>query len=290
MKNKHNMSAKYLLAIPVATIMIFGSAVPASPDSVQTPVDGVSSATTPLGEQYKAAKDSAHSSVEVMPKFPGGTDGLLAFVGDNLKYPPKAAADSVQGRVFVGFVVSKDGSISSAKVIRGLSPETDAEALRVVGLMPEWTPGEINGKPVDVRYTLPIIFKLSDDEVKKNPDAAEAKRPAPKMDENGVYFTTGEEMPEFKGGRQKLMAFIANNLRYPVEASKAGIEGRVIVRFVVAKDGSVKDAGAMRSLSPVLDAEAIRVVNKMPKWTPGKKNGKPVDVYYTLPIIFRLRR
>ena len=102
-------------------------------------------------------------------------------------------------------------------------------------------------------------------------------------------FQVVEEKPEFPGGMAEAMKFLAKNINYPVAAQQAKIEGRVIVQFVVGKDGSVSDVKVMRGVSPELDAEAIRVVSMMPKWIPGKQRGKAVAVKYTMPIMFRLQ-
>ena len=104
-----------------------------------------------------------------------------------------------------------------------------------------------------------------------------------------VIFQVVEEMPQFPGGLGEAMKFLAKNIKYPVEAQQAKIEGRVIVRFVVGRDGSVSDVEVMRGVSPELDAEAVRVVSMMPKWIPGKQRGKAVAVKYTMPIMFRLQ-
>ena len=96
-------------------------------------------------------------------------------------------------------------------------------------------------------------------------------------------------MPEFPGGMGEAMKFLAKNIKYPVAAQQAKIEGRVIVQFVVERDGSISDIHAMRGVNPDLDAEAIRVVSLMPKWKPGKQRGKAVAVKYTMPIMFRLQ-
>ena len=104
-----------------------------------------------------------------------------------------------------------------------------------------------------------------------------------------VIFQVVEEMPQFPGGLGEAMKFLAKNIKYPVEAQQAKIEGRVIVRFVVGRDGSVSDVEVMRGVSPELDAEAVRVVSLMPKWIPGKQRGKAVAVKYTMPIMFRLQ-
>ena len=97
-----------------------------------------------------------------------------------------------------------------------------------------------------------------------------------------------EEMPEFPGGEIELMKFISRNVKYPDDAKEAGKAGRVIVKFVIDKDGSISDATILRSVYPSIDAEALRVVNAMPKWNPGKVKGEPVRVKYTLPLTFSL--
>ena len=101
-------------------------------------------------------------------------------------------------------------------------------------------------------------------------------------------FDVVEVMPQFPGGPQELFSFLSKTIRYPVEAEKAGTQGRVIVTFVVGKDGSVSNAHIVKSVDPLLDAEALRVINAMPAWIPGTQNGKPVNVKYTVPITFRL--
>lgn len=101
-------------------------------------------------------------------------------------------------------------------------------------------------------------------------------------------FRHVEQMPEFPGGEAALMKFINENLRYPTAAIKNGIQGRVTVQFVVTKDGSVGDVKVVRGVDPTLDAEAVRVCKALPKFTPGTQNGIPVNVWYTLPITFRL--
>lgn len=101
-------------------------------------------------------------------------------------------------------------------------------------------------------------------------------------------FDVVEVMPQFPGGVQELLGFLSKTIKYPAEAEKAGKQGRVIATFVVKKDGSISDARVVKSVDPLLDAEALRVINAMPAWTPGTQNGKPVNVKYTVPISFRL--
>ena len=101
-------------------------------------------------------------------------------------------------------------------------------------------------------------------------------------------FDVVEEMPQYPGGPKALFEFLSNTVNYPEEAEKAGTQGRVIATFVVEKDGSISGAKVVKSVDPLLDAEALRVINAMPNWTPGKQNGKVVRVKYTVPISFNL--
>lgn len=102
-------------------------------------------------------------------------------------------------------------------------------------------------------------------------------------------FTVVETMPQFPGGDAALLQFLAKSIKYPVIAQENGIQGRVICAFVVNRDGSIVDAEVLRGVDPSLDKEALRVINTMPKWSPGKQRGKPVRVKYTVPITFRLQ-
>ena len=98
-----------------------------------------------------------------------------------------------------------------------------------------------------------------------------------------------EEQPEYPGGMQELMKYLQKEIRYPKEAQALGIQGRVIVQFVVNKDGSICDAKVVKPVDPQLEAEAVRVVRSMPNWIPGKQRGEPVRVRFTLPVMFRLQ-
>lgn len=112
---------------------------------------------------------------------------------------------------------------------------------------------------------------------------------SPVADGDDEVYIIVEEMPVFPGGDEALRNFVTNNVNYPEEASKQKLHGRVYVCFVIDKDGSVVNVRVARSLNPLLDAEAIRVVKAMPKWTPGKHKGQHVKVSYTLPINFSLK-
>ena len=111
-------------------------------------------------EDDQTSAQQIFTVVEEMPKFPGGDAELLKFIAKSIKYPVIAQENGIQGRVICAFVVNRDGSVVDAEVLRGVDPSLDKEALRVIGTMPKWTPGKQRGKPVRVKYTVPITFRL----------------------------------------------------------------------------------------------------------------------------------
>jgi protein TonB len=98
--------------------------------------------------------------VEKMPQYPGGDEELFKYLATNIKYPSDAKEQNIEGRVICQFVINRDGSVSDVVVVRSIAPSLDAEAVRVISAMPNWTPGEQHGQTVRVKYTLPINFKL----------------------------------------------------------------------------------------------------------------------------------
>ena len=111
----------------------------------------------------------------------------------------------------------------------------------------------------------------------------------PKHVEENKVFDIVEQMPSFPGGPAQLMKWLAEHVQYPAVAQENGVQGRVIIAFVVERDGSITDVNVVRSVDPSLDKEAARVVRNMPKWIPGKQNGAPVRVKYNVPVTFRLQ-
>jgi len=114
--------------------------------------------------------------------------------------------------------------------------------------------------------------------------------PPVKKKGNEEPFVVVENPPEFPGGYEALMKFLADNVQYPKEAQEKGIQGRVICNFVVMKDGSITDVNVVQGVDPLLDAEAVRVLKLMPKWTPGTQRGRAVNVRVTVPVVFRLEK
>lgn len=291
-KNKTSVgkATKYLLLVPVALILLLGNAVQASPEILNIPFAD--------GKQDPIKKGEVYVTVEKMPSFPGGLDAQQKYLAQNLKYPVDAFEKKIGGRVTVRFVVKSTGDISNVEIIRGVDPSLDKEAVRVVKAMPKWEPGKQDGKAVDVYYTLPIVFKLSggknnvavnDDDIALVINNDEQFVMSNTLAGEKPYVTV-EKMPSFPGGETAMQEYVADNLKYPESAQKASIQGRVTIRFVVGKTGEITDVAAIRGIDPECDAEAVRVIKSMPNWTPGKMNGENVPVYYTLPIVFRLKK
>lgn len=109
------------------------------------------------------------------------------------------------------------------------------------------------------------------------------------LEKSEEVFLSADKMPEFPGGMAAMQNYLATNVQYPLEAQEKGIQGRVICQFIINTDGTVSDVKVMRNVDKLLEAEAIRVIENMPKWSPGIKDNKIVRVKYTLPITFRLQ-
>ena len=299
-------SVKYLLVVPVCATLLLGNAVQATTSLDKFSIDEISGVMD--GDQVPQKKGDVYVKVEQMPSFPGGLDAQQRFIVNGLKYPVEAQTKGIQGRVTIRYVVKSTGEISDIEVIRGIDPLLDNEAIRIVKSMPKWDPGKQGGKAVDVYYTLPVVFRLAGTTKKVEPggdpnEIVAVGYGAPQEKKVGVAslkegspddkmkpFITVEQMPSFPGGESAMHEYISNNLKYPEDAQKNGIQGRVTVRFIVRSSGEVSDVSVIRGIDPGMDKEAARMVGSMPKWLPGKQNGQAVDVYYTLPIVYKLNK
>ena len=206
-------------------------------------------------------------------QMPAASYQLNAYLAKNIHYPASAIKDGIQGRVIVQFVVQADGSVTDVNVIRGIDSSCDDEAKRVVSTMPPWKPGKQNGKPVAVRFTLPITFRI--DKTTTPPSATDAEHVYEKAD---VMPAPGYDLREYLGQK----------LHYPARARMEKVEGKVTVKFIVDENGKIQSPQIVDSLNKETNDEALRVIRTMPDWKPGKQNGKPVKVYFTQPIVFKL--
>jgi len=260
-KSPLRFSLKLVVALMALNLVFFACSGPIQNEDIV--------ASSQNNEQSVDPDYVVFTVVEEMPEFPGGMDELINYLSTSVNYPEAAKEKGIQGRVFLNFIVDSDGSIDSVKVLRGIGGGCDDEAVRVIAAMPNWKPGMQRGEAVRVSYNIPIKFTLDD----KIADS---------------IFTVVEVMPEFPGGRKELMTYLGSNIKYPEVAKKAKVHGRVFVSFVVETDGSVSGAKILRGIGSGCDEEALRVVNSMPKWSPGLKEGAPVRVQYNLPIKYAL--
>jgi len=169
---------KYSLIVPLALALVLSSNVQTlvasakkaltSTKNTEVVVNSKENSTIFASSENQASKPAIqkpgnkdiYEKVEKMPMYPGGVNELMSYLAKNIKYPADALAKGIQGRILVRFIVNNVGKIEKTEILRGLNPSCNKEALRVVNAMPEWTPGEQNGKKVSVYYTLPIVFKL----------------------------------------------------------------------------------------------------------------------------------
>ncbi len=255
-----------------------------------------------------ATHDPIHTEVEEMPRFPGCEDQtgdarkecsqmkLLQFIYTNIKYPEAARDAGTQGTAVVSFVVEKDGRITELKMLRSPGEGAfDAEVLRVTGEMPKWIPGKHEGETVRVEYKLPVKFKLEDDT-----DIAPTEETTADVN---TLFKVVDEMPRFPGcedmkgtteekrecANMELLQFIYSNIKYPASGRDAGIQGMSVAKFVVEKDGTITLPEIKRSIGADFDETILEVIAQMPKWTPGKQDGKTVRVQFHLPVKFKLQ-
>ena len=225
---------------------------------------------------------------ETMPSFRGGDlNTFRAWVQENVKYPAEAVKNNIQGRVILSFVVEKDGSVSNMQILQTPDRSLSAEALRVIEASPKWTPGEQRGQKVRMKYTLPVDFRMGATAQAELQDGS-IRETGEKEDDQP--FLIAETMPSFQGGDlNTFRTWVQQNVKFPQIALENGIQGRVVLSFVIEKDGRLTNIQVLQTPDRSLSEEAIRVLNKSPKWSPGKQRNQAVRVKYTLPVDFRVQ-
>lgn len=200
---------------------------------------------------------------------------LFAASCDNPK--EEADAQKVSEAVEAEPLLVVDGNIVTAEVYKSLNPDDidHVDVLKGEAATSVWGTRGANGVVQVTTKKASIEEKIKEGKVTEE-------------DYDQLTFNVVEKMPEFEGGVENMMKFLQQNIKYPEEAKKSGAQGRVIVQFVVEKDGSIVEPKVVKSVSPELDAAALRVVQAMPKWKPGEQRGEKVRVQFTLPVSFRL--
>ena len=188
---------------------------------------------------------------------------------EQIKVEPEKVVEKVKSSVkFTAPVIKKDNEVKEEDEIKLDEVEKSNKAVGA--------------------FTVEGNDEVGGEVLKAKEEIAAPEPPKQQVEENKV-FDVVEQMPSFPGGMGALMSWLSQNIKYPVIAAENGVQGRVIVQFVVEKDGSITDVKVAKSVDPSLDKEAARVVSSMPKWTPGKQNGSAVRVKYTVPVTFKLQ-
>lgn len=235
--------------------------------------------------------------VETKPNPAGGMAGWNKYLSENLRYPEAAQEKGIEGTVIVAFVVNTDGAVSDIEILRGIGGGCDEEVYRIVKGSPNWTPGMAGGKPVRSRMRLPLRFKLAEPAPSGNSANPEfrpvALLPAtdgqdPSQENTEVFFDEQDTPPTPIGGMEAWQRHLSENLTYPMSARMKGIQGTVLVSFIVNTDGTVEQVELVRGIGGGCDEEALRIIKISPRWSPGMIKGKAVRTRMTLPTRFML--
>ena len=297
-KKKSNPWArlKYLYVLPLAAVAVAAFARP----EVSNELNEISSVK--VNDLTSIVKTEEVKSVE---NFSDEKFVLNGQVMDHSSKKPVPGASIIIRGTTVGTLSDEDGKFSldvkkgDVIVVSYIGLQTQQLPIEGAGNLVVWMKDDVqsmeemtvvgyatNGEGTPDGKGKKVVSVVGIPEVK----IKEVKVDETEQSPSDATFQVVEEAPEFPGGMQACMVFLAKNIKYPVSAQEAKIEGRVIVQFIVKKDGTIADPIVMRGVSPELDAEALRVVSLMPNWKPGRQRGKTVNVKYTIPIMFRLQQ
>lgn len=253
---------KALYMLPVAALIVVAASC--------QPANGKEPAKKVLADKVETAKEG---------KLPGGDDNTTAPKTDRMKTAKALGAED-------DVLIVVDGKETTPEEFNSIEPG----AIESITVLKEKSATEVFGSKAKSGAIVVTMKKTPEANVNDvTVNAFSPSQPA-KPVEGDEVFQVVEVMPEFPGGTEGLMKFLSQNIKYPKEAQEAGTQGRVIVSFTVKKDGTCDDFKVVKSVDPVLDAEALRVLREMPRWTPGKQRGKEVNVRFTIPVQFKLNK
>lgn len=235
--------------------------------------------------------------VEIQPSPAGGMAGWNKYLSENLRYPPNAQRKGIEGTVIVAFVVNTDGTTTAIEILRSVGGGCDEEVIRIVKGSPKWTPGMQRGTPVRTRMRLPLRFMLGGTDTSRDstevslnavplPSAAEGQDSS--QEGAALFFDLVDTPPSPVGGLEAWSRHLSENLTYPTSARMKGIQGTVLVSFIVNTDGTIEGIELVQGIGGGCDEEAIRTIKISPSWTPGMIKGKAVRTRMKIPISFRL--
>lgn len=243
----------------------------------------------------KPSASAVYDSV-AQPAVPlGGTEKYAQFLATHQKYPASAMLKGAQGTVKVSFVVEKTGTVNEVKVETPVSPELDAEAIRLIKSGPKWTPAKHHhSEVVRQRVVVPVSFLMSPGSeatalpAKTRPITTSAADIAASANPDRPGMVAPDRPTQPVGGTQAFFDWIEKNQQYPLLARQRKIQGKVLVEFMVQTDGSLTDARVVKKMGSGLDEEALRLIKAAPKWEPASFQGKPIKQKMVLPVLFQL--
>ncbi|MDR2954483.1 MAG: TonB family protein [Prevotella sp.] len=231
--------------------------------------------------------------------FQGGENGFRKYFEENLKYPLLLVDIDMEGEVNLKFRIGKGGKATDIEILRGFDPLADDEVVAAIEKMPEW--GAVPADESDTGIKLTVSFALNNElkerlkeEAKKEQEAALAEKEnvsVEKSSSNKIVVKKDSveiKSPEFPGGQEALDEFLKVNMKYPKRAIQMKIEGRVLYNITVTEDGEITNIKLFKGIFIDCNEEAFYLIKKMPKWTPGTRNGKVVKMDVLLPIPFVL--
>ncbi|HKK09320.1 MAG TPA: energy transducer TonB, partial [Bacteroidales bacterium] len=314
--NKRNL-LKYLLLIPVAGALFWGISCENKGNSSLSVEDkdwAENSVSRLMDNQkgkelvafmseesekrtffFNVKEPKGHPQPNENPFSLKGSQTYQEYLNSEIQYPEEAKVNNVSGIVYAYFEIDRKGKVQNARIIDGISESFDKEVLDAIKNMPDWEPVISMGKPLVMQILMPISFTQVTDESDVKKFKQRVGIPLNVVNDEAKYtgdkkkpYVVVDEQPKFPGGEQALIQYLSNNIEYPQEAQDAGVQGTVYVQFIVEADGSITNAKVLRGIYEGCDKEALEVVENMPDWKPGKKDGEAVRTQFNMPIRFTL--
>jgi TonB family protein len=240
--------------------------------------------------------NAVYEVVEIQPSPAGGMAGWNKYLSENLRYPPNAQRKGIEGTVIVAFVVNTDGTTTDIQILRSVGGGCDEEVIRIVQGSPKWTPGMQRGTPVRTRMRLPLRFMLGGTDTSRDSTEVSLNAvPLPPTDGQdssqegaALFFDVVDTPPSPVGGFEAWSRHLSENLTYPTSARMKGIQGTVLVSFIVNTDGTIEGIELVQGIGGGCDEEAIHIIKISPRWSPGMIKGKAVRTRMKIPISFKL--
>lgn len=232
-------------------------------------------AQTNTSNNLKAATaDSIYDVVDQNASFPDGMDAMYKYIGKHIDFPESARINKISGKVFVRFIIEKDGSLSGFTILRSPSEDLGNAAVKVLKSMPRWVPAKVNNLPVRQVFAIPIVYNYGGET-----QTIERSTALSSIKSDTVIAKT-QISAHFLGGGEAFSRFVEKKLKNP------GVKGKVTLSFIVELDGTLSTFKIVNSLLPAADKEAIRVVKSSPRWMPSFVGILPVRQTITLDVLF----